>query len=136
MEYQFQFHDSSRHVSVTASGVGRVHAFESLFAELIESPQFEKGMRILLDLTRVDMTTVPGFDMPQIGRGLEQVRQRCDGCSLAIVSDDPLTRGLVEMAHLETSSGFDVFRALTRDEAVAWLELQETLANAPPVTQQ
>ena len=126
MEYRFEFGDP-REVSVTASGVGRVEAFGRLFEDLTESPEFVPGMRILLDLTDVDMTTLPGVDAPEIGRALAKLRDRCDGCSLAVVGDDPLTLQLVEMAELG-SGGMDVWLALSRDEAAAWLELRRALS--------
>jgi hypothetical protein len=50
MEYAFEFGGFPEDVLVTVSGVGRVGPFGRLFEELTESPQFEPGMRILLDL--------------------------------------------------------------------------------------
>jgi hypothetical protein len=73
------------------------------------------------------MTTFPGVDAPEIGRGLEMLHGRCEGCSVAVVGDDPLTRTLVEMAELGSTSGMDVFQALSRAEAAAWLQLKRAL---------
>jgi hypothetical protein len=69
MEYAFIFGGFPEDVLVTVSGVGRVAAFARLFEDLTESPQFEPGMRILLDLTRVDMTTFPGVTPRKSGAG-------------------------------------------------------------------
>jgi hypothetical protein len=132
MEYAFEFGGFPEDVLVTVSGVGRVASFGRLFEDLTESPQFEPGMRILLDLTRVDMTTFPGVDAPEIGRGLEALQDRCEGCSIAVVGDDPLTRTLIEMAELGSTSGMDVFQALSRAEAAAWLQLKRALTERSP----
>jgi hypothetical protein len=124
MEYAFEFGGSPQDVTVTASGEARVPDFKQLYEALCDEPRFEPGMLILLDLCDVDMSTIPRMEAAEIGIGLAELQDRCEGCALAVVARDPLTTA----AELDESTDrVDVWVACSRNEALTWLESQSAL---------
>jgi hypothetical protein len=125
MEYAFEFGGFPEDVTVTASGDARVSEFRQLFEDLCDQPSFEAGMRVLLDLGEVDMGAIPLMEAPKIGLSLAEFQDHCEGCSIAVVSRDPLTSVLTRAAEFrETVEHVDVWVAVTREEAREWLLLQ------------
>jgi hypothetical protein len=131
MEYAFEFGGFPHDVTITASGHARVSEFRQLFEELCDEPSFEAGMRVLLDLCEIDMSAIPLMEASKIGFSLAEFQDRCEGCSIAVVSRDPLTSVLTRAAEVrETVQQVDVWFALTREEARERLLLQIALGEA------
>ena len=131
MEYAFEFEGFPQDVTVTASGDARVSEFRQLFEELCDQPSFEAGMRVLLDLCEVDMGAIPLMEASKIGLSLAEFQDRCEGCSIAVVSRDPLTSVLTRAAEFrETVEQVDVWFAITREEAREWFLLQIAVSEA------
>lgn len=127
MEYRFEFTGSPQDVTVIASGAASVSGFGRLFENLCGQLRFEPGMLILLDLTETDMNAIPLSEAPEIGRGLAEFRDRCEGCAMAVVCRDPLTAVLMREGVGGTADWIDIWVACSRDEASAWLESQRAL---------
>jgi hypothetical protein len=127
MEYRFEFGGSPQDVAVIASGVASVSDFGRLYENLCDQSRFEPGMLILLDLTEVDMSAIPLSEAPDIGRGLAEFRDRCDGCAMAVVCRDPLTSVLTRAGDIGGTDWIDVWVACSRDEASTWLQSQLAL---------
>lgn len=128
MEYRFEFGGSPQDVAVIASGMASVSEFSRLYENLCDQSQFEPGMLILLDLTDVDMSAIPLGEAPEIGRGLAEFRDHCEGCIMALVCRDPLTTVLTRAAEIGgTADWINVWVACSRDEATTWLESQLAL---------
>ena len=130
MEYRFEFAGSPQDVTVIASGAASVSGFGRLFENLCGQLRFEPGMLILLDLVKTDMSAIPLSEAPEIGRGLAEFRDRCEGCAMAVVCD-PLTAVLMREgvggAQTGSTSGW-----LVSDEASVWLESQRALRTGTP----
>ena len=134
MDYAFEFGGFPQDVTITASGYARVSHFRELFKALCDQPSFEAGMRVLLDLCDVDMSEVPRMDAPEIGRSLAEFQERCEGCSIAVVTRDPLTAVLTRAAEFSLSAEqVGVWVACTREEALTWLEAQTALHAERPL---
>ena len=127
MEYRFEFGGSPQDVTVIASGAASVPGFRRLYESLCDQSQFEPGMLILLDLTEVDMSAIPLSEAPEIGRGLAEFRDRCEGCAMAVVCRDPLTTVLTRAGFDGMADWIDVWVASSRDEASSWLGSQLSL---------
>ena len=127
MEYRFEFGGAPQDVTVIASGVASVREFRRLYESLCDQSQFEPGMLILLDLTEVDMSAIPLSEAPEIGRGLAEFQDRCEGCAMAVVCRDPLTTVLTRAGFDGTADWIDVWVASSRDEASSWLGSQHSL---------
>ena len=125
MEHTIEFGGSPQDVTVTASGMASVGQLSRMLSQLCEEPAFEAGMRILLDFTHLDMSAIPRMDAAQVSRALAALQDRCAGCSIAVIAHEPLTAALLRAAEFrETVEQVDVWFAITREEALAWLELQ------------
>jgi hypothetical protein len=128
MEYRFEFGGSPQDVTVIASGVASVSAFSRLYENLCDQSRFEPGMLILLDMSEVDMSAIPLSEAPEIGRGLAEFQDRCEGCAMAVVCRDPLTTALTRASDIGGAADWiDVWVACSREEASAWLESQLSL---------
>jgi hypothetical protein len=128
MEYDFEFDGSPEDVVVKASGVASVSHFTRLYQDLCAEPDFGPGKLVLLDLSDVDMSTIPLSEAPKIGRGLGDLQDRCDGCAMAIVCRDPLAAVLARAGDFGSSARWmNVWVACSREEASAWLESQLAL---------
>jgi len=127
MEYRFEFGGSPQDVTVIASGAASVSGFRRLYESLCDQSRFEPGMLILLDLTEVDMSAIPLSEAPEIGRGLAELQDRCEGCAMAVVCRDPLTTVLTRAGFDGTADWIDVWVASSHDEASSWLGSQRSL---------
>ena len=127
MESRIEFGGSPQDVTVIASGVASVSEFSRLYETLCDQSRFEPGMLILLDMTEVDMSAIPLSEAPEIGRGLTELQDRCEGCAVAVVCRDPLSTVLTREGVGGTPDWIDVWVACSRDEASAWLESQRSL---------
>ena len=127
MEYRFEFGGSPQDVTVIASGVASVSGFSRLYESLCDQSRFEPVMLILLDLTEVDMSAIPLSEAPEIGRGLAEFQDRCEGCATAVLCRDPLASVLMRAGVGGTADWIDVGVACSREEASAWLENQLSL---------
>ena len=128
MEYRFEFGGSPQDVTVIASGVASVSEFSQLFENLCDQSRFEPGMLILLDLTEVDMSAIPLSEAPEIGRGLAEFQDRCEGCAMAVLCRDPLASVLMRAGDIGgIAAWIDVWVACSPEEASAWLENQLAL---------
>jgi hypothetical protein len=127
MEYRFEFDGSPQAVSVIASGVASVSDFRRLFESLCDQTRFEPGMLILLEMTEVDMSVIPLSEAAEIGRGLAEFEDRCEGCAMAVVCRDPLTTALTRAGLAGTPDWINIWVACSRAEASAWLESQRSL---------
>jgi hypothetical protein len=125
VDYSFEFGGFPQDVTVTASGPARVAEFAHMFEALCDEPSFEAGMRILLDFCQLDMSEIPRVEAAKISRSLAALQDQCEGCAIAVISDDPLTSALLRAAEFrETVKQVDVWFAITREEAREWLLLQ------------
>jgi hypothetical protein len=127
MEYRFEFGGSPQDVTVIASGVASVSGFSRLYESLCDQSRFEPGMLILLDMSEVDISAITPNEEREIGRGLAELRDRCEGCAVAVVCRDPLATALTRAGVGGTADWIDVWVACSREEASAWLENQLSL---------
>jgi hypothetical protein len=128
MEHDFEFGGFPQDVTVTATGVARVSDLRQLYKQLFDDPHFKPGMRILLDLTGLDMSTIPMTEAKKIGYSLAELQHRCEGCAIAVVTENPLTAVLTRAAKLgEIAHRVDVWVACSHAEAQTWLESQIVL---------
>jgi hypothetical protein len=131
VDYTFEFGGATQDVTGTATGLASVAQLRQFFQELCVQPAFEPGMLILLDFCELDLSEIPQMDASEISRGLAELQDRCEGCAIAVISQDPLTSALLRAAEFrETVQEVDVWFAVTHEEALAWLELQRALAEA------
>lgn len=124
LEHIFEFGGFPQDVTVTATGVARVSDFRQLFGQLCDDPRFEPGMRILVDLSELDTSTVPMVEAMKIGYTLGGLAYRCEGCAIAVVAKRPLTAVLTSAAKLGESPRLVVRVVSSRAEARTWLESQ------------
>lgn len=131
MNWTVEFDQAPHDVTVTADGQARASEFGRLFEELCLDERFKPGMLILLDLSNVDMDLVPQASVGRSFNGLAALRDRCDGCALAIVCTTPLASSLMRAGDMgESVPWMNVWRALTADEAAAWLRTQAAFRDA------
>ena len=123
MEHVFEFGGFPQDVTVTATGLARVSEFRQLFGQLCDDPRFEPGMRILLDLSGLDTSTVSIVE--EIGDTLGELEYRCEGCAIAVLAKSSLTTVLTRAAKLgQSTPRLVVWVVCSRAEALAWLESQ------------
>ena len=128
MDWLFEFDRAPHDVTVTATGQALATEFGQLFEALCADERFEPGMLILLDLRNVDLNRVPQMELGKVSEGLGTLRDRCEGCALAIVCTQPLTASLIRSADVGRHAHWmQVWVANTVDEAITWLESQLAL---------
>ena len=128
MDWLFEFDRAPHDVTVTATGQALATEFGQLFEALCADERFEPGMLILLDLRNVDLNRVPQMELGKVSEGLGTLRDRCEGCALAIVCTQPLTASLIRSADVGGHAHWmQVWVANTVDEAITWLESQLAL---------
>jgi hypothetical protein len=124
LEHVFEFGGFPQDVTVTATGLARASDLRQLFGQLCADPRFEPGMRIMLDLSELDTSTVPLADVMRTGYTLGEL----EGCAIAVVAKRPLTAVLTSAAKLGESTRRLVVRVVSsRSEAMTWLESQIVL---------
>jgi hypothetical protein len=128
LEHVFEFGGFPQDVTVTATGLARASDLRQLFGQLCADPRFEPGMRIMLDLSELDTSTVPLADAMRTGYTLGELECCYEGCAIAVVAKRPLTAVLTSAAKLGESTRRLVVRVVSsRSEAMTWLESQIVL---------
>ena len=128
MDWVFEFDQSPHDVTVTATGQSLATEFDQLFESLCADEWFESGMLILLDLRNVDLDRVPQMELAKVSEGLVALREKCEGCALAIVATQPLAASMIRRADLGVAANWmRVWVACTVDEAATWLKSQLAL---------
>lgn len=95
MDWVFEFDQSPHDVTVTATGQSLATEFDQLFESLCADERFEPGMLILLDLRNLDLDRVPQMELAKVSEGLVALREKCEGCALAIVATQPLAASMI-----------------------------------------
>jgi hypothetical protein len=130
VRWVIDFDRSGHAVAVTATGRALAAEFNRLFEELCFDERFEPPMLILLDLRELDMDPVPQSGMIEFAEELDALRDRCEGCALAIVCTSPLESSLMRSADIgRRAAWMRVWVAASIEEATAWLASQRALAS-------
>ena len=128
MDWLFEFDRAPHDVTVTATGQALASEFGRLFEALCADERFEPGMLILLDLRNVDLDLVPQMELARVSEGLGALRERCEGCALAVVCAPPLAASLIRGADMgRHAQWMQVWVSCTVGEAITWLESQLAL---------
>ena len=68
------------------------------------------------------------MELARVSEGLGALRERCEGCALAIVCTPPLAASLIRGADVgRHAQWMQVWVSCTVDEAITWLESQLAL---------
>jgi len=128
VDWVFEFPRSPHDVTVTARGPALATEFNQLFEALCADKRFEPGMLILLDLRKVNLDRVPQMELGKVSDALANLREKCEGCALAIVATEPLAASMLRAADFGGHANWmSVWVACTLDEAATWLESQLAL---------
>jgi hypothetical protein len=103
--------------------------YEQLLRTLTSSPEVGPDTRVLMDFSAVDVSGVTAADMEQVA----DIRSRFAGdrmtrAAMVVGPDSPLRYGLGRMfqAHLTSQAKIEVRVFEEFDEAMAWLQADDT----------
>jgi hypothetical protein len=111
---------------LTTSGVARVADFRKMSEALVDHPQFQAGMPILIDHTDLDASVLTPTDVRTIGEFVATIGDRLGPSSIAVVVPDKLTFGFVRMGEMRANQpqlNVSIFYSLP--EAVQWLQQKQ-----------
>lgn len=123
MEFELTWIDSSR-VVCRLSGIASAKDYEALLRALTSSPKFEPNVKVLLDFTAVDVSSVTAAGMEKIAGLRKQLAGKSNFRSAMVIGPDALKYGLGRMfqsyATAQAEIEVSIFR--TFNEGMAWLE--------------
>lgn len=128
MEFEIAFSDAGRpaDVEIAVTGVPTAAEFAQLNEHLIGDPQFRAGLKMLVDCSALDTSTLTAEDVQQLTEPMVMRDWHYPPLAVALLAPDERTFEVAKAyrAHLGGSrSNRQVFR--TRAEAEAWLADQE-----------
>jgi hypothetical protein len=136
MEFEFTWIEPLL-VAVRTSGPASPEGFKTLFEALASQPEFRPGVKILSDHTNLDVSALSAADVEKI-TAIRASHTRSLGARSALVvgSDSPARYGLARMFEaFAVSGGDDSVRVFeTTDEAMAWLQTEDTGSTSANVT--
>ena len=128
----FEVHTCQGVVVVETSGVAAVDGFQRFMQAVIDHPDWERGVPILLDHSRLDLRSLSHSDLRDIGADGVALSPTLRGSKVAVVLPDDLSYGLGRvwqtqfflLAGSDRSRVVQIFRS--RDEALDWLQSANT----------
>ena len=123
MPIQYTVDKKDRVVYLTAEGRGTHRDFEVLIDQLAEDTEFEPGMRMLGDYSKLEFN-IPADEVDDLAQQMTKLGPAFTGCRLALISAGDLEYGLMRMFTLLSSEAeFEtrVFRQIAN--AREWLGL-------------
>lgn len=116
-------------VVITTGGAASLEGFARMNGDLLADPRFRPGMRIVVDHSQLDATSLTRDKIDEIRRSVEQLDDRLGDSSVAIVVPDAFTFDLARMSvPLEDEVRLRVHIFVNREDALAWLWEQPRLA--------
>jgi hypothetical protein len=123
VEFLITFGFTPEAAILTTSGVARVEDFRKMSEALVDNPQFQAGMPILIDHTSLDASVLTPTDVRTIGEFVATIGERLGPSSIAVVVPDKLTFGFVRMGEMRANQPqLNVSIFYSRPEAVQWLQ--------------
>jgi hypothetical protein len=126
MDYTIEFGGTPQDVTVATSGTATVDGIKGYLEDLVSDPRYRPGMVILMDHTRLDVSSLTANDMRAIASFAVYLGNRLGNPLIAHVSPTPSAFGVTRMTRTyaeEAASRSRVF--YTRDAALAWLEEED-----------
>lgn len=126
MEFEFTWIDSSRVVCHT-SGEASAKDYEALLRALTSSPEFGPNVKVLMDFTALDASSVTAIDMEEIAILRARFTGKSNFRSAMVVGPGTLKYGLGRMfqSYATAQTGIEVSVFQTFDEGMAWLQADD-----------
>jgi hypothetical protein len=122
MIWTIEFGGDPQDVTVTTDGVASRPAFCAMVADLASDPRWRPGMAVLVDHSAMDASALTGCDIEEIAACLVDLDGRYGPASLAIVTPDAYTEGIVDVViRYSAPSQFRARIFPSRHRAVEWL---------------
>ena len=126
MTFEINFDLSDDYVYVMTSGYATSEGFDSLLTEIVNSPKWQTGNRLLIDHRKLNLNKLTSADMNAIKDIVKKNSEKLGNGSCAFVMKDDLGFGLARMyellgggeIHLELAVFYNI------DEAVDWLKIK------------
>lgn len=122
VDYRVEHGGEPYDVLVTTSGRADARSFFGFISEVVEDPRFRPGMRLLVDHSSLDASTLESSDVRAAADLVKRLNQAIGASLVAIVAPGPLIFGLTRMFEVFTDAADLSLRAFsTRDDAAGWL---------------
>lgn len=125
MNYSLDFDGRPQDLTMTLTGAVDAPSIRAFIEEMVAHPQYRAGMRILVDLSGLDTSTITQEEYESVSDAIAGRDHRFPARAIAIVAPDARTfdDAVRHRAYVGGSkSGREVFRS--RDDATAWLAEQ------------
>ncbi len=126
MEFELTWIDSSR-VVCRISGKASTKDYEALLRALTSSPKFGPNIKVLMDFTAIDVSSVTAADMEEMAVLRVQLAGKSNFRSAMVVGPGALKYGLGRMfqsiATAQTEIDVSIFETL--EEAMSWLQADD-----------
>jgi hypothetical protein len=127
MEFEFTWIDPSLVVSRT-SGLASAEGFSALYEQLVSQPEFQPGVKVLSDHTKLDVSALTAADIEKIADARVLFIGSIGVSSAVVVGPhSPAKYGLARMFEAfsdgENDARVGVFE--TFDDAMAWLQADD-----------
>jgi hypothetical protein len=123
MRHTIEFVSDPDGVIVHTFGRGDVEGFRAMNEELLGDPRFEPGMRILIDHSNLDVSSLTTDEIEEIGRYILSVAERIGTSPVALIASGAVTRLAAEasIGHaVEAAFRPRLFDALA--DGIRWLQ--------------
>jgi hypothetical protein len=125
MNYSLDFGGSPQDLTMTLAGAVDAPSIRTFIEEMMAHPEYRAGMRILVDLSELDTSTITQEQYEGLGDAISGRDHRFPSKAIAIVA--PAARTFEDAVRHRayvggSKSGREVFRS--RDDATAWLAQQ------------
>ncbi len=124
MEFEFTWVDPSL-VVCRPSGVAEVKGYKAFLQALISSPEFGPGVKVLMDITALDVSSLTAADMEELASlRVGFAGERKARSAMVVGPGSPLRYGLGRMfeGYVSSQVGFETRVFEEFDEALAWLK--------------
>jgi hypothetical protein len=111
-------------VTVTTAGEADLNGFRRLNDDLLTHPCFRSGLRILVDHSHLDTSTLSDQDIQATGKSVAELADRFGAARIAVVAPGPAAYAASRASADSLGPFATPIRAkvfATRDEAEAWL---------------
>jgi hypothetical protein len=123
MEFDILFDHMPEYVLIRTYGEASVHDFDDLLKTLVNSPEWIKGTRQLVDHRKLSATYLTSKDVQEIENITRKYGHQLKGGDVAFAVSDTESFGMVRMYELlggeNTHNEIRVFYSIK--DAVAWL---------------
>lgn len=125
VKYTIEFGGTPQDVTITTSGLGSGNGLVDFVEELVASPLFRPGMRILVDHLSLDPTPICAADVRAQAETVIRLNEWIGASTVAIVVPTPLAFGFARMYELHAAPAQVQSRVFySRSDALTWLESQ------------